>query len=140
MTFAWVCVPDSPDFLTSYTAAPGDINMGPDLMDNTGQTEWADGLCQQSGFTTTFTPNTVVPYRLDGITYDVDFNSQQEGRSVTQPTYAAVTARSYHPGLVNAVFMDGSVRAISDSITVDVWRALGTRAGPRGEPPVGDQL
>ncbi len=130
-------VPSTPAFVSGFD---GERKLGAGRSRNTGHTVWCDGRVHHSGITTVFPPNTVVPYLLDGLTYDVDFNSQQEGRSVTQPTYAAVTARSYHPGLVNAVFMDGSVRAIGDSITVDVWRALGTRAGPRGEPPVGDQL
>jgi prepilin-type N-terminal cleavage/methylation domain-containing protein/prepilin-type processing-associated H-X9-DG protein len=47
-------------------------------------------------------------------------------------------ARSYHPGGVNAVFCDGSVRFIKDSINADVWRAVGSRAG--GEAVSADQL
>jgi len=38
-------------------------------------------------------------------------------------------ARSNHPGGVNAVFADGSVHFISDTIPLDVWRTLSTRAG-----------
>jgi len=38
-------------------------------------------------------------------------------------------ADSYHPGGVNALFADGSVRFIKDSINVITWMALGTRAG-----------
>ena len=46
------------------------------------------------------------------------------------PTYAAITARSYHAGgIVNVALMDGSVRNVSKSISPAVWRALGTRAG-----------
>gem|GEM_PF-6016533 len=37
-------------------------------------------------------------------------------------------SRSYHTGIVNAVFMDGSVKTIPNSIDPIVWRALGTRA------------
>ena len=36
---------------------------------------------------------------------------------------------SYHPGGVNVLFGDGSVRFIKDSVALDVWRALSTRNG-----------
>jgi len=37
------------------------------------------------------------------------------------------TARSYHPGGVNAALMDGSVRWYSESTDVNLWRSLGTK-------------
>lgn len=43
------------------------------------------------------------------------------------------SARSYHPGGVNAAMADGSVRWFSSSIATAAWRSLGTRAG--GEVP-----
>jgi prepilin-type N-terminal cleavage/methylation domain-containing protein/prepilin-type processing-associated H-X9-DG protein len=39
------------------------------------------------------------------------------------------TARSWHPGGVNAAFCDGSVRFVPDTIALGVWQALGTPAG-----------
>ena len=36
---------------------------------------------------------------------------------------------SYHPGGVNLLFGDGSVRFIKDSVALSVWRALSTRNG-----------
>jgi prepilin-type N-terminal cleavage/methylation domain-containing protein/prepilin-type processing-associated H-X9-DG protein len=39
------------------------------------------------------------------------------------------TARSYHPGGVNVLLSDGSVRFTKSSVDLGVWRALGTRAG-----------
>ena len=42
---------------------------------------------------------------------------------------AHIDARSYHPGGVNVVFADGSVKFIKDSVNVVTWRAVGTRAG-----------
>ncbi len=45
------------------------------------------------------------------------------------PTFAAVTARSYHPGGVQTLMADGSVRFTSDTIDGTVWRAMGTVAG-----------
>ncbi len=105
------------------------FKLGSETNQNTGHTEWCDGRIHHSGITTVFTPNTLVAYvHTDGRTYDVDYNSRQEGHP-TQRTYAAVTARSYHSGVVNAVFMDGSGRAVSDSVALSVWRAIGTRAG-----------
>lgn len=38
-------------------------------------------------------------------------------------------ARSHHPGGVNALFMDGSVRFVVDGVELTTWRALSTRNG-----------
>ena len=90
-------------------------------------TEWVEGRVHQTGFTTALAPNTLVPYVAGSTTYDVDYTSAEEDVSAT--TYAAVTSRSYHGGVVHVLLMDGSVRAISSNINVSVWRSLGTRAG-----------
>ncbi len=99
----------------------------------TGHTEWANGHSHHSGFTTTLPPNSIVPYFYYGLTYNCDFNSQQEGNSSTRPSYAVLTSRSHHIGIVNVTLVDGSVRNIANSVDLTVWRALGTRAG--GETP-----
>ena len=49
--------------------------------------------------------------------------------SDTPTEHAIVTARSSHPGVVNAVFGDGHSSTITQGIDVWVWRALGTRNG-----------
>jgi prepilin-type N-terminal cleavage/methylation domain-containing protein/prepilin-type processing-associated H-X9-DG protein len=41
---------------------------------------------------------------------------------------ARVAARSYHPGGVNVLMLDGSVHFMKDSVNLRVWRNLGTRA------------
>jgi prepilin-type N-terminal cleavage/methylation domain-containing protein/prepilin-type processing-associated H-X9-DG protein len=41
----------------------------------------------------------------------------------------AMTASSRHPGVVNATFADGSVRAVKSSVSSPVWWALGSRNG-----------
>ena len=97
--------------------------------DQNGHTEWVEGDVHETGFTTTFTPNLDVPYVDNGVTYSIDLTSMRDGESATAPTYAAVTARSYHPGLVNALLLDGSVRTVADLIDRRVWRAAGTRGG-----------
>jgi prepilin-type N-terminal cleavage/methylation domain-containing protein/prepilin-type processing-associated H-X9-DG protein len=40
-----------------------------------------------------------------------------------------LAARSDHPGGINVAMADGSVRFINDRIRLEVWKALGTRAG-----------
>ena len=57
---------------------------------------------------------------------DLDVNTEDENNG--GPTYAAVTARSYHSGGVNCLCCDGSVRFIKNSINWVTWRALGTIA------------
>ena len=120
--------PETAEELAAY--APGaQMKLGPNRNDNSGHTEWCDGRVHHSGITTIFTPNAKVLYvHRDGNTYDIDYNSQQEGRSATQPTYAAITARSFHPGIVNVLYMDGSATALDNAIARTAWRALGTRA------------
>ena len=118
--------PNSVAFVTGMT---GEKKYGPNLDDNAGHTEWCDGPVHQSGFTTVFVPNTRVPYVDSGTTYDIDYNSRYEGTSLTQTTYAAITSRSYHVGIVNVALADGSTRSVSTNIDLRVWRALGTRAG-----------
>jgi len=118
-------VPTTPN---AFVGMSGQLKLGPNPNDCTGHTEWCDGRVHHSGFTTTFTPNTKVPYTSGGIEYDIDYNSRQEGQSATQPTYAAITSRSHHAGgIVNAAFMDGSVRVIRREVDLAIWRALGTR-------------
>jgi prepilin-type processing-associated H-X9-DG protein len=107
---------------------PSDIcDLGGILKTNSGHTEWVDGRAHQIGFTTTFRPNEKVLCEEGGVVYDVDWTNQQEGKSTSVPTYAAVTARSYHGGGVNVVMMDGSVRWFDDEINLGVWRAYSTR-------------
>jgi len=112
-------------------AMPGDPSqvsgLGGNFKTNSGHTEWVDARVHQTGFTTVFGPNTVVPHTDGGTSFNVDYNSNREGKTADKVTYAAVTARSYHPGIVNVLLMDGSVRGISENINRATWRALGTR-------------
>ncbi|GAB5406614.1 MAG: DUF1559 domain-containing protein [Aureliella sp.] len=101
----------------------------------TGHTVWPDGRVHHTGVTTTFGPNSFVPYDPvdDGDfglgTLDIDYTSQQEGKSATRTTYAAITSRSYHSGRVNAVMVSGRVLSISDTIDRATYQSLGTRSG-----------
>ncbi len=123
---AGTAVPASPAVVTGY---------GGTFKVDSGHTEWVDARVHQTGITTLFTPNTSVPYVNGGVTYDVDFNSTREGTSTTGITYAAVTSRSHHSALVHVMMLDGTCRAVSNSINLAVWRAIGTR---NGNEAVGD--
>lgn len=46
-----------------------------------------------------------------------------------RPINAATTSRSFHPGTVQAVLVDGSVPPIPSTMKLSVWRSLATRAG-----------
>jgi len=117
---------------TSIPATPeavaGSISGGA-WSENSGHSEWVCGRSIHTGFTTTFPPNTKVPYVNAGRTFDIDVTSSREGRNTTDATYAVITSRSYHVGLVQVAMMDGSVRGVTDSVALNTWRGLGTRAG-----------
>lgn len=105
------------------------INAGSTHKPNSGHTEWVDGRIHQTGFTTTLTPNTkvVVPGATGAIDAG-DYTSCREAKTCSTPTYAAVTARSYHIGIVHALLMDGAVRSLSENIDLNTYRALSTRS------------
>ena len=94
-----------------------------------GHSEWVCGRAIHNGFTTVFVPNTFVPHTVGGVVHDIDVSSNREGTSTTLPTYGIITSRSHHVGIVHAMLMDGSVRAISENLDRSVWRGLGSRSG-----------
>ncbi len=48
---------------------------------------------------------------------------------LTYRSSKANSARSFHPGGVNACLVDGSVRFVPDTVNADAWHALWSRAG-----------
>ena len=92
-------------------------------------TEWSDGHVHAGGFTTAWPPNKAIIGR-PGSFYpgmDLDLNGKNEENG--GPTFSAINARSYHPGGVNTLLGDGSVRFVKSTIDGMVWRSLGTVAG-----------
>jgi prepilin-type N-terminal cleavage/methylation domain-containing protein/prepilin-type processing-associated H-X9-DG protein len=120
--------------VTPPATAADVVALGGTLKMAVAHTGWTEGNTFQTGLTFVLPPNTYVPYpnAADGITYDVDWISGLDGSSTTVISRASVISRSYHSGGVNVLFMDGSVRFITNSIDQATWRALGTRNG--GEP------
>jgi len=75
-------------------------------------------------FSTQFPPNTSVPDEVD--TCDIP---NPLSPCNTNSDVIVIYARSYHPGGANVVMGDGSTRFISENISTEIFRALGTRAG-----------
>lgn len=117
--------------LPSDQAVVSSIAASASQFKDTGHTEWPDGRVHHTGFTTTMTPNTKVWFNVNGNELDIDYNSWQEGKNGVAgiPTYASITSRSHHLGMVQVALLDGSVQSITDSIDAELWRAMGTRAG-----------
>jgi prepilin-type N-terminal cleavage/methylation domain-containing protein/prepilin-type processing-associated H-X9-DG protein len=94
---------------------------------NLGQshTFWADGNAQESGMTTAWPPNKII----FGRSGEGDLDLMTRLTSQGGPTFAAITARSYHPGGVNVLFGDGSVKFVKSTVNGNTWRALGTVGG-----------
>jgi prepilin-type N-terminal cleavage/methylation domain-containing protein/prepilin-type processing-associated H-X9-DG protein len=75
---------------------------------------WVDGNLSLGMYNHHYPPN---PKQMDCL---ITFQSV---------TYGWKAARSRHPGGVNILFGDGSVRFAKDTTDQTVWQALGTRAG-----------
>ncbi|QEH39011.1 Type II secretion system protein G precursor [Aquisphaera giovannonii] len=107
-----------------------------------GHTRWCNGGVYYSGVTTAMTPNPSVKASNNatgtvgyGSMVQMDWDSTDENDG--GPTYMSLAATSRHPGGVNVLFGDGSVRFVKDSVSAAAWRALGTIAG--GEVVSADQ-
>jgi prepilin-type processing-associated H-X9-DG protein len=98
-------------------------------------TRWANGALYYSGITAALPPNAKSSAGPDRSVY---FNLITTDENEGAPTYGAVAARSYHPGGVNTLFADGSVRFIKDTVDANAWRGIFTPKG--GEVVSADQL
>lgn len=100
---------------TAFTATSGKIG------DFRGY-RWGMGGTGSSLFNFAQTPNGGTNYR---------FNSCRLGCSVGCNLDNAVStpASSAHPGGVNMMMADGSVRFVKDTVALKTWYAIGTRAG-----------
>ena len=120
--------PNIATVLASVAAAPTSgckFATTPSGMPGGGHTHWCNGNSFYDGFTTALPPNTMSPAGTPALDSDMISEDEDDGG----PTYGAVTSRSYHPGGVNALFADGSVHFVKNSITLQTWRALGTVCG-----------
>jgi prepilin-type N-terminal cleavage/methylation domain-containing protein len=116
---------DNPSAIAQYSSCSGGLAV---LRLDSGHSEWEDGNTSQAGFTTAWPPNKVTPGQFGGISVrDTDLIAIREENG--GPTFAAVTARSYHPGGVNVLMGDAGVRFTKSSVNGATWRGLGTVSG-----------
>jgi prepilin-type N-terminal cleavage/methylation domain-containing protein/prepilin-type processing-associated H-X9-DG protein len=81
---------------------------------------WASGELRCAAYNHYFPPN---PPQYDCITNTLSVGQQQ----LTAIGFRA--ARSLHPGGVNTLFGDGSVKFLADNINPTIWRGVATRSG-----------
>jgi prepilin-type N-terminal cleavage/methylation domain-containing protein/prepilin-type processing-associated H-X9-DG protein len=108
------------------TVAP-EYNAGGCAFFLNAHSQWSEVTVHHVGFTTAWPPNKKTPGGPRGAYPDVDLDSERE--RIGGPTFAAITSRSHHPGGVNALLGDGSVKFMKSTTDGMVWRALGTVAG-----------
>lgn len=85
--------------------------------------KWAYGAPGHSMYNHRRTPNSPLVDCRGGLPHsDKSFDDWQN-------LSLNITARSYHPGGVNSIFCDGSVRFIRTSVNQSTWQALGSRNG-----------
>ncbi|MEM7477400.1 MAG: DUF1559 domain-containing protein [Planctomycetota bacterium] len=142
---SWQCILNSRPLLEHPSEIPDFRNYR--LSEKRSHMEWVNGDILQTGFSTTFSPNSEVmmPDGTDGNWINVHLRwlrryppidcEIEEPPCCTglvpvcmRPSFA-ITARSSHVGFVNVLMADGSVRSATDGIDLACWRALGTRAG-----------
>jgi len=110
---------------TSKTLLMSELLQG-EGSDIRGLTWWGDG----AGFTTYLAPNSSLPdVSVYGSYCDVTENDLRPCVQQTSAKPEMYGARSKHPGGVTAAMCDSSVRFVSDSIDLSVWRALSTTRG-----------
>jgi prepilin-type N-terminal cleavage/methylation domain-containing protein/prepilin-type processing-associated H-X9-DG protein len=112
---------------TSNTVAASELIAGPDNTNDARGTPWYDWGVQ---YTHHRPPNTPIPDSIYPATYCINTKllAPCSGTAIYwgEQDYAA---RSYHPGGVNVLMADGSVRYIKNTISLITWQALGSISG-----------
>lgn len=113
----------------NLSPAPNPYVSGCEVRISSNHTQWFDGSVHHTGMTTAWQPNRPTTRLVSGVAHDFDVTGRREQRGEKGPTFAGITARSYHAGGVHCLFGDGSARFVSSNVDGLVWRAAGTIAG-----------
>ncbi|WP_422931754.1 DUF1559 domain-containing protein [Singulisphaera sp. PoT] len=111
---------------TSNTVLVSEIQQGQSTSDLRGFVHWG----YAAAFETTLAPNSPLPDVLWS-TYCDPKNLNGAPPCIIQSKAAntVLGSRSRHPGGVNSVFADGHVQFVKNSISLPVWRGLGSIGG-----------
>ena len=91
------------------------------------------------GFTAYTSPNSLGPDEMARKCYsdlgapDIAVCNTNAGSDHASVVNQVVTPRSFHPGGVNVSLCDGSVRFVTETIDLAVWRAASTASGKESE-------
>lgn len=86
---------------------------------------WASGEMTSTAYNHVAPPNG----RSCAIMNSMQMMAPWSGEAMDLPWYMQVPPSSAHPGGVNVLTGDGSVRFVKNAVSVPTWRALGSRAG-----------
>jgi type II secretory pathway pseudopilin PulG len=88
-----------------------------------GRDTWYESTYQGTLYNHVFTPNAKNADCCHACRNSL--SGARAGRDNTERVI--LTARSFHPGSVNVLMTDGTVRSVADSVDETVWWAIGTR-------------
>ena len=122
--------PESPPWPVGPVSRSSSCSWSSPTSESSFHTDWSNGGVYHAGLTTAWTPNKQTLYYCDGSvpvepaigTGDIDTDIISVNENDGNPTFAAFTARSYHPGGVNVLVGDGSVRFAKSTIDGMGWR------------------
>jgi prepilin-type processing-associated H-X9-DG protein len=118
-------------FVSELITVPGDSTPGNDWR---GVMHYPEGPLYQHNQT----PNSPVPDEVrQGMCISVPYAPCIGTSTSWNPKRITFTARSHHPGGVNLLLGDGSVRFVSNNINLSTWRAL---SSPNGGEVLGNDF
>jgi prepilin-type N-terminal cleavage/methylation domain-containing protein/prepilin-type processing-associated H-X9-DG protein len=119
----------------AYTLAVSEVLGYPSNQDARGA--WVTNVPGASLFTARTGPNSLDPDQISICDETIPLNDPDRMRCTENRKDGNMwaAARSRHPGGVNALMCDGSLRWVGNEIDLNIWRGMATRDGGEAPPP-----